>query len=195
MVELVDYSAEMLAEAKRNAEEGGVAGRISFRQGDLSAIPAFFPEPAFDLVVCHNVLQYVDDLEAALKALSRGLKPGGLISILCVNRYSESFRHALMFQDLDAAQASLDARSMLTITFGVPAALYAAEDMRAPLQAAGCSVVGEYGVRCVCDYIANNEIKNEPEFFAKLERLEHALTDKHPYYLLARFFQIIARKA
>lgn len=54
--------------------------------------------------------------------------------------------------------------------------------------------MGEYGVRYVCDYIPNNDIKRDPSFFSELERLELAMSDRYPYYLLARLFQIIARK-
>ena len=63
-----------------------------------------------------------------------------------------------------------------------------------PLQKAGCMVMGNYGVRCICDYIANNDLKTDPVSFAQLEQLEYALSDRYPYYLLARYFQIIARK-
>jgi hypothetical protein len=44
------------------------------------------------------------------------------------------------------------------------------------------------------DYMYDNERKYDDEFYRKLEQLELALTDRYPYYLLARFFQIIARK-
>ncbi len=50
------------------------------------------------------------------------------------------------------------------------------------------------GLRCVCDYIPDNDIKNDPAFFAQLERLEYALRDKYPYNLLARYCQVIAQK-
>ena len=33
-----------------------------------------------------------------------------------------------------------------------------------------------------------------PDFYAKLEQLEFALSDQYPYYLIARFFQLIGRK-
>lgn len=193
-VALADYSAEMLAEAKRHVETSGVAERVTFHQTDLAGIPALFPAPTFDLVLCHNVLQYVDDVTEALALLGRVLKPGGLISVICINRYSETYRKALMFQDPAAALAAIDAWQLTTATFGTVVHGYTAEEMRAPLQAAGCEVVGEYGIRSVCDYIPNNDIKSQPEFFAYLEKLEHTLTDKYPYYLLARFFQVVARK-
>ena len=193
-VTVLDYSPEMLAEARRNAAESGVLERMTFRQADLAAIPALFPEAGFDLALCHNVVQYVDDVEAAFKTLRHALRPGGLISVICVNRYSEVYRRAFQQLKLDAAQASLGAHTIMTTIFGVPVQVYAAEELRQFLQAAGFSVLGEYGLRCVCDYIPDNDIKNDPAFFAQLERLEYALRDKYPYNLLARYCQVIAQK-
>jgi S-adenosylmethionine-dependent methyltransferase len=46
----------------------------------------------------------------------------------------------------------------------------------------------------VCDYIQSNEIKDDPIFFEQLEKLELAVSDKHPYRSLGRFFQVVARK-
>jgi len=194
-VTVLDYSAEMLAEARRNAAENSVAERMTFQQAELAAISVLFPEASFDLALCHNVVQYVDDVEAAFKTLRHALRPGGLISMICVNRYSEVYRQAFQQLKLDAAHASLDAHTIMATIFGVPVQVYAAEELRQFLQAAGFSVVGEYGLRCVCDYIPDNDIKNDPAFFAQLERLEYALTDKYPYHLLARYCQVIARKA
>ena len=193
-VTLLDLTGEMLAEARRNAEASGVAERMAFYQADLAAIPDIFPVAQFDLVLCHNVLQYAGDLGAATAAVCHPLRPGGLISVICVNRYSEPYRQALMQLDLDAAYASLDAKTVFAYTFGVPVQAYVAEDLYGPLEQAGCSVIGQYGVRCVNDYIFDNNLKSGPAFFACLERLELALTDRYPYYLLARFFQLIARK-
>lgn len=193
-VTLLDLTGEMLAEARRNAEASGVAERMAFYQTDLTTIPDLFPEAQFDLIMCHNVLQYAGDLGAAIRAVCHPLQPGGLISAICVNRYSEPYRQALMQLDLDAAYASLDAKTIFAYTIGVPVHAYVAEDLVGPLEQAGCLVIGQYGVRCVNDYILDNNLKYDPAFFGRLERLELALTDRYPYYLLARFFQLIARK-
>ena len=42
--------------------------------------------------------------------------------------------------------------------------------------------------------MTDNESKFDPTYFAELEKLEHAMTDCYPYYLLARMFQIIVQK-
>lgn len=193
-VTLVDISSKMLAEAVRNAEESGVATSMTFTRGDVAALPDLFSEPAFDMVLCHNLIQYVDDLDATIRAICHPLRASGIVSLMSVNRHSDLYRTAIREMDLAAAYAQLDTETTVARLFGLTVHRYAAEDMIGPLEAAGCAVVGQYGVRCVSDYILDNDRKTEPIFYEQLERLEHALTDRYPYNLLARFFQLIARK-
>jgi S-adenosylmethionine-dependent methyltransferase len=184
----------MLSEARTNAQNYRLPEPIEFCQGDISSIPLLFPEAKFDVVLCHSVLQYLDDLDTALQALSYATRPQGYISIVCINRYSESYRLALQQLDLQAAYSALNAESIVSTIFDAPMRAYAAEDLRMPLQKAGCSIVGQYGIRCVNDYIPNNDMKSDPRFFAELEKLEYAMSDKFPYYLVARFFHVVAQK-
>ncbi|HLW01336.1 MAG TPA: methyltransferase domain-containing protein [Ktedonobacterales bacterium] len=194
-ITLVDFSEEMLAEARRNAEASSVAGRMTLHHADFREVPALFPQPAFDVVLCHNLLQYVDDAAEMLRMVSHPLKPGGLISVMASNRYSSAYRTALQQFDFAAAASQLGATSSAAQIFDVSVRMYAGEEIIPLLEEAGCTtLLGHYGVRCVNDYIANNEIKADPSFFAELEQLELAMSDKYPYYLLARFFQLLARK-
>lgn len=167
---------------------------MTFTHADVAALPDLFPEPAFDVVLCHNVIQYVDDLDVTIQAVCHPLRAGGIVSLMSVNRHSDPYRTAIREMDVAAAYAQLDTETTVARLFGLTVHRYAAEDMIGPLEAAGCVVVGRYGVRCVSDYILDNERKAEPIFYEQLERLEHALTDRYPYNLLARFFQVIARK-
>lgn len=193
-VTLVDISAEMLAEAQRNAVENSVAEGMAFYHTDVAALCELFPEPEFDVVLCHNLVQYVDDLNATIRDVCRPLRIGGIISLMSVNRYSDPFRTALRELDLAAARDQLGTETAHAALFGLPVRRYSAEDMTEPLAAPGCAVLGDYGVRCICDYILDNGRKADPGFYQQLERLEYALSDRHPYKLLARFFQVIARK-
>ena len=44
------------------------------------------------------------------------------------------------------------------------------------------------------NYWGTNEIKQDVEIYEKLKKLEFALTDREPYKLTARLFQLIIRK-
>ncbi len=194
-VTLLDFSAEMLDEAERIAQEQGVSNRLDIHRGDLSSLPDLASAGILDLVLCHNVLQYVEDVDAALRILIDSLCPGGLLSIILVNRYAEVYRNAIQLLDPALALDRLDAQTHTAGMFGVAVPHYAAEDFMTPLAELGCTLLGRFGIRCFTDYIVDNERKSDPGFYADLERLELAVSDRFPYYLTGRFFQLIVRKA
>ena len=193
-VEIVDYSKEMLAAAERDAASAGVQDRVALHLGDVRDVPRLFPQEQFDLVLCHNVIQYVDDVPGLLKGLIGSLKSGGLISIVSINRYSIPYRIAFPRGDLAEALAQLDARRVKAFLFDVTMTSYSANEVAEMLGSVGFAVEQDYGIRCVCDYWGDNELKSDPAVFKQLEELEFALADRHPYKLLARYFQVIARK-
>ena len=70
----IDISSEMLALARRRAEELGL-DNISFREGSAEAIPA--ADAAFDVALASLSLMYVIDRDAAAREIARVIKPGG----------------------------------------------------------------------------------------------------------------------
>ena len=194
IVTLTDPSSEMLEETNRSAQEAGVAGRITCCQADASAVADMFSEPTFDIVLCHNVIQYIEDVVTLLRSVCHPLRPGGLLSLIGINRYSEPLRQALLWLDLGAALENLDSTVAHSSIFDTPMRPRTACELVQALESVGCSVIAQYGIRCVNDYIPNNQIKADPAFFAELEQLECALSARYPYYLVARSFHIIACK-
>jgi S-adenosylmethionine-dependent methyltransferase len=193
-VTLVDYSAEMLADVRRDIETNGLSDRVTLIQADLVQTPQLFPHASFEVVFCHNVLQYIDEAATMLQRMSTLVKPGGLLSVISPNPASESLRVACQQHDLVAALANIDTAEAFTTLFGVQVHRYTVEDLSRWLDDAGCHVIGHYGIRCICDYLADNARKFDPVFFADLERLEYAMSDKHPYRLIGRFIHLIARR-
>lgn len=193
-VEIVDYSQEMLADALAQAKDANAQENLRVHQVDVREIPNLFPDAQFDLVLCHNVLQYLDDVPALLRSLTKVLKPGGLISIISVNRYSNPYQSAFFGNNLVEALAKLETRTATAKIFEAPVTSYSAAEIGVFLTDSGLVIEADYGIRCLCDYWGDNQRKLDPAIFEQLEKLEFALTDRHPYKLLARYFQVIARK-
>ncbi len=65
-VTAIEPSKKMLSNAWKDYEYTQIVG-------DVNALSAFKNE-TFDMIICHNVLEYIDDKAAVVKALARVLK-------------------------------------------------------------------------------------------------------------------------
>jgi S-adenosylmethionine-dependent methyltransferase len=193
-VTVLDSSAAMLAEARQTVSAEGLTERCAIIQGDLGQMAEHVPPGAFDAALCHNVLQYVPNVQQLLADLGQALRPGGLLSLLSINRHSVPFQAAFLHHDLERALRSLDERQQLTTIFARPMTLYAADEIIAMLERQGFIIVAHVGIRCLCDYWGSNEEKQRPEVIAQIEALERRLMQANPYKDLARYYQILARR-
>ena len=64
---------------------------------------ASLEDASFEVILCHNVLEYVEDRKVVLKAFTRLLKPGGLISIVKHMRLAASCRRVVFENDTQKA--------------------------------------------------------------------------------------------
>ncbi|WP_234899728.1 class I SAM-dependent methyltransferase [Streptomyces filamentosus] len=193
-VTIVDLAPAMLEAAAGRAREAGLADLVDCVEADVDRLPAGLAGGGFDVVLCHNLLAYADDARHTLGAALAPLRPDGLFSVMALNRHSQPLTVAVRETDLPAAVAALDSDRAGTRMFGSTLTLHTAEEVTRHLTGLGCRDVRHYGVRSVCDHLVDDARKYEPAFYAELERLELALTDRHPYMHTARLFQLIARK-
>jgi SAM-dependent methyltransferase len=75
----VDISAVFLNDAKRRAEELGVADRITFLRGDAGRVPKADRE--FDVVACIGATWIGNGLAGTLDLMKPALKPGGILLV------------------------------------------------------------------------------------------------------------------
>jgi len=101
-VTVVDPSPDALTAANWRATELGVT--LTAIQGEAADLPAIVGEDAADLVVCHNVLEYVEDPAAAMVAIARVLRPGGTVSVLAANVVGAILQRALAGRYDEAAR-------------------------------------------------------------------------------------------
>ncbi|ROO83948.1 methyltransferase family protein [Actinocorallia herbida] len=79
-VTVVDPNADALAILERRAAEAGVA--VHGVQGEAADVAALVGPARADLVLCHSVLEYLEDVPRGLAALVEVTRPGGTVSLL-----------------------------------------------------------------------------------------------------------------
>src|ERR1700753_2384611 len=76
----VDLTEPMLREGQTRVAAAGMAPRIALGGGAAEELP--FPDASFDALTFTYLLRYVDDPQATLTELARGVKPGGTVASL-----------------------------------------------------------------------------------------------------------------
>jgi S-adenosylmethionine-dependent methyltransferase len=192
-VVLLDGCEEMLRLARQQAEAGSVAARISFCRADAGQLPELFDAESFDIVVCHNLLEYAENPSATVGDISHVLRKDAVLSLLVRNRAGEVLRGAIKAGDWKLATANLTAETVVDSLFGEPVRLFAPAEIRDLLARASLEVVAEYGVRVFFDYLG---LENPADAaYSQIFELESALGVRPEFAAIARYIQVIARRS
>ena len=182
-LKILDFGAGFCITAKHFAKNHDVTAlepneemyRLRFKSDDYTLITQGIEylkaveENSYDVVLCHNVLEYVDNKDEILSELKRVLKPGGKLSIIKHNLYGRVFGCAVL---TDNPKAALDlfnekpedsmfgnrdvyTNEYLTDFFG--------DDMR---------LAEVFGIRAFYGLSSNNEIKYTDEWYSSMLELE-----------------------
>lgn len=193
-VTLMDASLPMLHFADRAASEAGVTERVTLQQGDASQLATLFADARFDLIVCHNVLEFVGDVSGVLRDAVRMLRqPSGIISILVRNHPGEVLKAALVSGDLDAAERNLTAEWGDEALYGGKVRLFRADELRALLHQGSLSIVAERGVRVFADYLPAKISRTDE--YERIFHLERKLGKNPEFATVARYTQFVAHRA
>lgn len=85
-VRVVDSSVDALAILRRRAQDAGVAEQVMGVQADADQLATVTTAGESDLVVCHHLLEEVDDPATVARALAVAVRPGGYVSVLVAGR-------------------------------------------------------------------------------------------------------------
>jgi S-adenosylmethionine-dependent methyltransferase len=196
-VTLLDSSPEMLDIAKRAAREAGVTEKIALKYGDAVQAAALFPRRSFDVVLCHNILEYVDDPSAVLSAAAQVMRSDsadtGILSILVRNLAGEVFKAGIQQGDLSAAEHNLTAVWGYESLFGGRVRLFTADSLQGMLKVASLAVTAERGVRVISDYLPP-QVSRSAEY-ERIFELERKLGNRPEFVAVARYTQYLARCA
>lgn len=94
-VTVVDPSPDALAALDRRSREAGVADTLTAIQGDAEGLGAVVGAGSVDIVLCHGVLEHVDDPALALAQIHTALRPGGGLSLVVAQRHAAVLARAV----------------------------------------------------------------------------------------------------
>ena len=186
-VRVVDPSPDALAALDRRAKESGVSDRVTAQQGDLSSLLEVAQPGSADLVLCHGVLEVVDDPAAALATIAQVLRPGGTLSLLVAQRHAAVVARA-MAGHFQQARATLDG----TDPVGRSGRRFTVEELDSLLHDAGLSVQGVHAVRVFTDLVPGSLLDLEPGAHQALLELEQAVAQRSEYLPLATQLHVLA---
>ena len=189
-VTVIDPSPDALAILARRAEESGVAERVTGRQGDLASLPDLVRDlgpDRVDVVLCHGVLEIVDDPAAALGALAAVLRPGGTLSLLVAQRHAAVVARAM-------AGHFQQARALLDDTHGASGTTrrFTAEEITTVLDEAGFETRAMHAVRVFVDLVPSSLVDLEPGAAGALVELEQAVASRPEYLALGTQIHAVA---
>ncbi len=194
-VTVVDPSPDALASLDRRARELGVA--VRGEQGDLSTLLDVTGPSSVDVVLCHGVLEVVDDPAAALETLRRVLRPGGTLSLLVGQRHAAVVARA-MAGHFAQALALLDAPGGSTASAGRDTGAgrsgrrFTDTEITGLLEAAGFRVGTVHGIRVFADLVPGSLLDLEPGATAALVDLERAVSERPEFRPLAAQLHVLA---
>ena len=193
-VSLLDSSLPMLDFSKRTAREAGVTERIALRQGDAAQLANLFYTGSFDLILCHNILEYVDDPGALLRGAVRTLRnPSGMLSVLVRNQAGEVLKAAIHDGDLAAAEYNLTAEWGDEALYGSKVRLFTAESLQAMLLESSLAITAQRGVRVMSDYLPPRVSQSDE--YERIFELERKLGRRPEFAAVARYTHCLAHRA
>jgi SAM-dependent methyltransferase len=184
----------MLDIAKRAAQEAGITDKVETKHGDADRLANLLHAGAFDVILIHNVLEFVDDPVAVLNGAARALRDSSaILSVLVRNQAGEVLKAALQAGDLVAAEQTITAEWGNEALYGGRVRLFTPGMTRAMLKAASLAVIAERGVRVVADYLSRRvSLSAEYERIFALERM---LGRRPDFAAIARYTHYLMRRA
>lgn len=192
-VTLLDASQPMLELARQAAQEAEVEERIALKQGDAAEVATLFEDGSFDLILCHNVLEFVEDPGTVLRSAARALRgPVSILSVLVRNQPGEVLKAALLNGDLAAAEHNLTAEWGDESLYGGKVRLFTAESLRTMLVEASFEMLAERGVRVISDYLPSKISRNDE--YDRIFELERNLGMRPEFAAVARYTHFLAHR-
>lgn len=159
-------------------------------QGSIEVLKEM-PDNSFDIIFCHNVLEYIIEKADIINEFYRLLKPDGKISIVKHNRAGRVMQMVVLLNDFEKAHELLDGKDSVASKYG---AIRYYEDNDIVKWCKGLKIAKTYGIRTLWDLQQNQEIHKDKEWQDKMIEVEMRVSDIKEYKDIAFFHHLILKK-
>lgn len=177
-VTVMDPSPDALAALQRRAAEADLSDYINAVQGDTNDLSKEIPPGTCNVVVCHRVLDIVEDAPAALAEIATVLE-SGLLSLLVSQRYAAVVGQAAAGDFSSASRTWSDER------------FFDVASITQLLAAAGFSVASVHGIGVISEHVNEAHVER-PERFEELYRLEASASAEQTLVSAAPLLHVLA---
>ncbi|MEU2405318.1 methyltransferase [Streptomyces rubiginosohelvolus] len=192
-VTVVDPSPNALFALERRAAEAGVADRVRGVQGDILGLFDVVERDGFDAVLCHGVLEYVDEPAEGVRNAVEALRPSGALSLLAAGLGGAVLARALAGHFTEARQALTDPAGRWGEGDPVPRR-FTAEQLSDLVSDAGMEITAVHGVRVFADLVPGVLVDTEPGAVEALLKLEAAAAEQPAFHSVATQLHVLGVK-
>lgn len=150
-----------------------------------------FENESFDVILCHNVLEYAKDRERIVNEFYRLLKPNGLLSVVKHNRTGRVMQMVVLLNNFENANSLLDGNNGNAKKYGT---IHYYENTDLTKWCKDFSVSKVYGIRTFWDLQQNQEIQNDANWQKKMLQIEMRVQDIDDYKNIAFFNHLLLTK-
>lgn len=150
-----------------------------------------FEDETFDIIICHNVLEYALDREEIVKEFARILKPNGKISIVKHNRAGRVMQMVVLLNDFESAYSLLEGKDGTASKYGT---IHYYEDTDVESWCNKLKIVKTLGMRTFWDMQQNQEIHKDKGWQDKMIAMEMKVSNIEEYKNIAFFHHLIIEK-
>jgi len=200
-VTVIDPSPDALAAAQRRAAEAGA--RLTAVQGEAASLDSVVGPKSADLVICHNVLEYVDSPADAMTAIAAVLRPSATVSVLAANTVAAVLHRALAGRFTEARQLLGGEAAGAAGAAGAPAAAgagagqprrFTLPELTALIEAAGLRAGESHGLRIFSGLVPGALLDADPGGTEALRALEAAAAAAPPLRDIAAQLHLLGHR-
>ena len=136
------------------------------------------PDQSYDMIICHNVMEYLDKRTELLCEFSRVLKSGGFVSILKHNKAGKIMQKAVFEYNINEALELIHNGIAVSVNFGT---INEYDNCELEMYCEGSFEIDKiYGVRMFYA-LQRNELKMESDWISNMYNLE-CITEEIPEF-------------